>query len=85
MTEGSRRVKKQINIDFGRFVRSVREQKGLSQQEVAKRAGITDVYVSHIELGIRDPSFSKSMAVLEALGLDLSDFIEEQKKNTAAG
>lgn len=85
MAEVPRRVKKQINIDFGRFVRSRREQKGLLQVDVAKKVGVTDVYISAIERGTRDPSFSKAMAILDALDVDWHDFIKEQNKDTAAG
>ena len=41
---------------FGRNVRELRRQKGVSQEELAHEAGMKRSYVSDVERGTRNPS-----------------------------
>lgn len=41
---------------FGKRMREIRMKRGLSQQEVAERAGIAQTHVSDIELGFKLPN-----------------------------
>lgn len=40
-------------VDFGKYLRSLREKKGLSMGKLAKLAGISQPYISQIESGQR--------------------------------
>ena len=52
-------------------IREERLKQGLTQQEVATRAGIAVRTVSVIETGNCTPHLSKILAVIEALGYDV--------------
>src|SRR5829696_2135630 len=50
-----------------RYLRYIREKKGLTQQELAKRAGVTQDSVSRIETGERNPRRSTLEKLARAL------------------
>jgi putative transcriptional regulator len=45
-----------------------RLQKGMSQAQVARLAGVSQAYVSHIELGRRTPRLPLALRLAAALG-----------------
>lgn len=47
--------------------------KGLSQEELAFKAGMHRTYLGGIERGERNPSLKNITAIAEALGVTLSD------------
>ena len=61
-------------MDVGARLRMVRENMGLSQRELAKRAGVTNGTISLIEQNRVSPSISSLRKVLEGLPMTLSDF-----------
>ena len=62
--------------DFGEWIKTARERKGLSQAEVAFGAGIAQSQYSRIESAKREVDLITAMAICRVLGLDLSDFIK---------
>lgn len=54
-------------VRFGRRVRELREAAGISQLDVAARAGVTGGYVSGIEHGQRNPTLDVVFAIASAL------------------
>lgn len=53
---------------IGEFLKNAREAAGLTQHEVAERAGLTAAYVSQVESGRRaDPQFSTIVKMCTAL------------------
>jgi DNA-binding XRE family transcriptional regulator len=50
-----------------------REHRGLTQAALAKKAGISEPYLSQLEHGSRAPSLAVLKALAEALALDLDD------------
>lgn len=69
------RVSSPITSEFGRRVRSRREQLGLSQMAVAERAGVHFTFVSDIERGVRNPSLLTMVKLAKALDADLSELV----------
>jgi transcriptional regulator with XRE-family HTH domain len=61
-------------MEFGERLRKARDDKGLSQQDLAERAGIQASAVSHFELGRRLPSFDNIRRLADALNVT-SDFL----------
>jgi transcriptional regulator with XRE-family HTH domain len=59
----------------GRRVRSAREELGLTQDQLAERAGLHVSYVGQIERGLREPSLRSLAAVATALNLQLADLL----------
>ena len=55
----------------GRLVRRAREQAGLSQRELARRAGTSQSVVARIEHGRTDPSTATLARLLAAAGFEL--------------
>lgn len=58
-------------VALGNAVRSIRRREGLSQEELASRAGIHLTWVSHIESGRRNPGWSTVARVASALGVTM--------------
>ena len=61
-------------MDIGAKLRSVREARGLSQRELAQRAGLTNGTISMIEANKSSPSVASLKSLLDALPMTLSEF-----------
>ena len=68
--------KDKIAQEFGMFIRTARENKGLYQADVAGRVGVSRGYYAHIEAGSRDISLTLAVKICRALDLKLDDFVE---------
>jgi len=62
-----------IQKQFGNRIRDLRLAKGLSQEELAFRAGIHRTYLGGIERGERNPALKNMAAIARALGVKLSE------------
>ena len=60
-----------FTIAFGAHLRSLRQKYGLSQEEVAHRAGIHVTYLSGIERGKRNPSLKNIRRIAQSPGVPL--------------
>ena len=65
-----------FSIEFGTHLRSVRQPLGLTQEEVAQRAGIHVTYLSGIERGSRNPSLKNIRRIAVALALPVARLFE---------
>jgi transcriptional regulator with XRE-family HTH domain len=61
-------------IDVGAHLRAIRQFHGLSQRELAKRAGVTNGMISLIEQNRVSPSVSSLKKVLDGIPMSLSEF-----------
>jgi len=65
-------------MDIGKRIRDLREERGLTQREVARRAGLTPSGVGFIEHGqTRNPSAETVLAVARALGVPVEELLRE--------
>jgi transcriptional regulator with XRE-family HTH domain len=65
-------------MDIGKRIRDLREERGLTQREVARRAGLTPSGVGFIEHGqTRKPSAETVVAIARALGVPVKELLEE--------
>jgi transcriptional regulator with XRE-family HTH domain len=64
----------EVNIDVGAHLRAVRTMYGLSQRELAKRAGVTNGLISLIEQNRVSPSVSSLKKVLDGIPMSLAEF-----------
>ncbi len=62
------------NTDVGTHLRAVRTMHGLSQRELAKRAGVTNGLISLIEQNRVSPSVSSLKKVLDGIPMSLAEF-----------
>ena len=73
---------------IGDELRKARKTAGLSQEEVAAKAGITREYVSHMERGAYSPTLDVLFRVCSALGTQAWRLVQQvetgQKAKTSA-
>ena len=58
-------------VAFGKKVRSMRKEKGLSQEAFAALAGIDRSYMGHIERGEKNITLTKIYQISDALKVDI--------------
>jgi transcriptional regulator with XRE-family HTH domain len=63
-----------MNIDVGTRLRSIRTAFGISQRELARRAGVTNGLISLIEQNRVSPSVSSLKKVLDGVPMSLAEF-----------
>ncbi len=63
-----------MSSTFGQKLRELREAAGLTQAELAERAGMNPFGVAKLEQGQREPSWATVLALAGALGLDCLAF-----------
>lgn len=56
-----------VRISFGKHLRKLREERKLTQEELADRAGMHFTYVGQIERGLRNPSLVNLHKLAKAL------------------
>ena len=61
-------------------IRSLRQQKGWSQEEFADRCGLHRTYVGGVERGERNISFLNLAQMAKTLGVSFSDLIRKGEK-----
>jgi transcriptional regulator with XRE-family HTH domain len=65
-------------MDIGKRIRDLREERGLTQRELARRAGLTPSGVGFIEHGqTRNPSAETVVAIARALGVPVEELLGE--------
>jgi transcriptional regulator with XRE-family HTH domain len=62
------------DLDLGGRLRAVRQMQGLSQRELAKRAGVSNAIISLIEQNRTSPSVGLLKKVLAGVPMSLADF-----------
>ena len=60
---------------LGRAFRELREGQGVSQEELASRAGLHRTYVGGIERGERNPSLTSLLRLAEVLEVNASELL----------
>ncbi len=73
-TKNRARAEEASELAVGSRLKSVREAAGLSQRELAKRAGVTNATVSMIEQETHAPSLASLHRLLAAIPISLADF-----------
>ncbi len=61
----------------------IRNQKGMTQTELAEACGIGQQMISHMEKEIRKPSYATLVKLAEALDCSVDDLIGDDKEATA--
>ena len=65
--------------DYKTLIREKRQEKGISQNQLAKLAGISQPYMNQIETGVRNPTLPTLMKICDIL--DISLFGREDGEN----
>jgi len=67
-------VRGDVRAEVGARIRELRTALGISQEELAARAGLHRNYVGSIERGEREAGLNSMARLAGALGLSLADF-----------
>jgi transcriptional regulator with XRE-family HTH domain len=60
---------------FGERLKALREERGLSQNELAAKAGVHRFTVSKLERGTQEPAWPVVLAFCNAMGCEPNDFL----------
>ena len=63
-----------MTIDVGARIRAIRLMHGLSQRELARRAGVTNGLISLVEMNRVSPSVSSLKKLLDGVPMSLAEF-----------
>jgi transcriptional regulator with XRE-family HTH domain len=67
-------------MKIGSRIRSLRQQRELTQEELAERAGLTKGFISQVERDLTSISLDSLIQILEALGEKVSHFFGDLEK-----
>jgi len=67
-------MKKMVLVKFGQKVREERTRLGLSQEELAGRAGVHRTYIGMIERAEKNITLENIEKIVKALRISLTDF-----------
>lgn len=70
-------------VQFGPRLRELRLEAGLTQKQLAEKAGVSQNGVSQWEDGSREPGWYAVLALAEALGVSCAAFAEPSAKGRA--
>lgn len=59
------------------MIRDLRKARGITQKELARRAGITETFVSMVEREPHNMTVRSLTRLVKGLGLKMSEFYEE--------
>lgn len=65
-------------MDIGEKLRQLRQQRGLTQEEMADRCELSKGFISQVERNLASPSIATLMDMLECLGVSLSAFFSDK-------
>lgn len=66
-------------MELGAKLKDMRQEKNLTQEELADRCELTKGYISQLENDLTSPSIATLVDLLNALGSNLSDFFHEEE------
>lgn len=62
---------------FGRRLREIRKEHGLTQEALAESADLSGNYISDLELGLKVPSLTILVRLSQALGVATPDLLRD--------
>jgi transcriptional regulator with XRE-family HTH domain len=69
----------ECSVSYGNFIKERRQKMGLTQEEVAKKLGISQVAYGRYELGLREPKFELILAISEVLDFKPGEFFDNYR------
>ena len=72
----------QLPAQLGKIISTMRQSKGLSQEELADVAGIHRTYVSQLERGLKSPTVVVLVRIARALGSKPSKILRALEDET---
>lgn len=72
------------SVSIGKRVRFFRNEKHLSQEELAEAAGVTQEYIARIETGVKAPSLDMIIQISNILGTTVNDLLSDNLRAIAS-
>jgi transcriptional regulator with XRE-family HTH domain len=66
-------------MNIGLKIKELRLKKKIKATEIANNAGISRVYLSEIERGLKTPTIDTLKKICDALGITLAEFFSEEE------
>ncbi|NLT06630.1 MAG: helix-turn-helix transcriptional regulator [Solirubrobacterales bacterium] len=67
---------------LGKAIKAIRTQHGLTQEDLASKAGLHPTYISDIERGARNPSWDVIARLAEGIGVPAARIAEEYDRGS---
>lgn len=64
-------------VSLGNRIQYLREQRGLTQEELATQTGISLKHISVLERGLKEPRLATFLSIAEALGVTPNELLIE--------
>lgn len=74
--EEQEKLRKEFIDLLSAHLRAKREESGLTQEDLAFKAGLNTAYYSHLERGVYSPTFFVIWRIAQALGISLDEFMK---------
>ena len=68
-------MSKNLVVAVAQSIRSLRQEIGLTQEDLAERAGLDRTYISGVERAVRNITLGSLEQIVDALGVDLPTFL----------
>ena len=79
-------MQEEIRVAYGKAVRTIRQDKKISQEELADLCGLHRTYISDVELGKRNVSLENIDKIAHALQVKKSElFVEVEQYESIYG
>lgn len=69
-----------IPVELGKRMRTLRKLRGLTQEELGEKSGISYKFIGEIERGEVNPSLNSLIQIAKALGIHVSEFFPHEKE-----
>jgi len=81
---GSSRAVPALRISLGQRLRAIRQERGLSQQDLGASAGLSGKFIGEVERGDKSVSIDSLYRVGRVLKVSLADLVETPRAARAA-
>lgn len=71
------KARSRIHQNFGKRIKEIRSQRGLTQERLADAIGVDRSYMGFVERGERNPTLDKIARIAKALKVSLSELFEK--------
>lgn len=70
------------HVALGLKIKEVRALRGITQEDLAETVGVFRTYMSRIETGVANPTFSMMLALADALAVTVCDLLQPPASRT---
>ena len=67
---------------IGRNIAILRKRRGLTQEKLAEKTGLSQNFIARLETGSKNPSIDTIEAIANAIGCDIEEIVRKDPDNT---